>query len=70
MTSSVNPTNVRKLIGVFALRTCPHCHQEYMLGINGVQGGCDSCEGIVRNPVDNSIINMDITEETFKKRTQ
>lgn len=50
------------------IRTCPHCMEEYTLGIDGTVNGCDECEGIVRNPVDNTIINFEIDEETFVKR--
>jgi len=65
--NSVNPTNVKKLIGLFKTRTCPHCKKEYYLGLNGVQDGCDSCEGIVRNPKDNSVVNMELKDEFVKK---
>lgn len=41
---------IKKVIGIFKLRTCPHCLKEYTLGINGISGGCDECEGIVRLP--------------------
>jgi PHP family Zn ribbon phosphoesterase len=59
-----------KAINKMRERTCPHCSNEYTLGVNGVDSGCDECEGIVRNPVDNSIINFgDITEETFQRTT-
>jgi len=52
----------------FAIRTCPHCLSEYILGMFGTVNGCDACEGIVRNPRDGTIINMDINEEEFIKR--
>jgi hypothetical protein len=35
---------------------CPHCGQRYTLGKNGTVEGCDECEGIIRNHLDNSII--------------
>lgn len=41
---------IKKIIGVFKLKTCPHCLKEYTLGINGVNNGCDECEGIIRLP--------------------
>lgn len=37
---------------------CPHCKQTYELGITGTVDGCDECLGIVRNPIDHTIINM------------
>lgn len=56
--------NVKKLVKKFVERTCPHCLHEYTLGIDGVETGCDSCEGIVRFPngmIDYTAMNM----ETF-----
>lgn len=55
----------KQLTSKFVIRTCPHCLKEYTLGIYGTVKGCDECEGIVRNPRDGSIINMQIDEETF-----
>lgn len=36
---------------------CPHCEQEYQLGISGTVDGCDPCLNILRNPIDHTIIN-------------
>jgi len=38
---------------------CFGCGHEYTLGITGVVDGCDVCMEIVRNPVDNSIIEVE-----------
>ena len=35
---------------------CPHCLGSYMLGVNGTIYGCDVCLKIVRNQVDNTVI--------------
>jgi hypothetical protein len=51
--------DVEKLARKLRQRTCPHCSNEYTLGINGVEDGCDECEGIVRNPLDGTIIRDD-----------
>lgn len=32
------------------------CGKNYTLGITGTVDGCDTCEGITRNPRDHSII--------------
>lgn len=52
----------------FVIRTCPHCLQDYTLGINGVADGCDTCEGIVRLP--NGMIDYDAMNngEQFVRR--
>lgn len=42
--------SIRKIIGTMRQRTCKHCLKEYTLGIDGVDSGCDECEGIVRLP--------------------
>ena len=56
--------DVRKLAKKLTAKTCPHCMKDYTLGIDGVQSGCDSCEGIVRLP--NGMIDYDATySETF-----
>jgi len=31
-------------------KKCPGCRKQYTLGINGVDNGCDECEGITRLP--------------------
>jgi hypothetical protein len=41
---------------------CPHCEKKYRLGINGTVEGCDVCLSIIRNPLDNTIIET-INEE-------
>lgn len=38
------------------IKRCPHCRNKYTLGVDGVEDGCDSCCGIVRNPLDGSIV--------------
>jgi hypothetical protein len=56
--------NVNKLVKKFVVRTCPHCLSEYTLGVDGVETGCDSCEGVVRlsnGMIDYGAMNM----ETF-----
>ena len=58
----------KKVTSKFAIRTCPHCLCEYIIGLYGTINGCDACEGIIRNPRDGSIVNMNIDEETFIKR--
>lgn len=45
--------------------TCPSCKDTYTLGVNGTVHGCDRCEGVIRNPVDHSIID-DPFGEVFK----
>lgn len=42
-------------------KTCPHCLQEYYLGINGTVNGCDRCEGIIRDA--NGMIVTDYPNE-------
>lgn len=42
-TSTQHPNITRTMI-------CPHCLQEYELGLTGTVNGCDKCEGIVRLP--------------------
>ena len=49
-------------------RVCPHCHQEYALGITGVDSGCDECEGIIRLPngmIDYEAMNGDTFVRTM-----
>lgn len=36
---------------------CPHCEGKYILGVNGTINGCDECLGIIRNLIDNTIID-------------
>lgn len=43
-------TQLQKIVSVLKQRTCKHCLKEYTLGVDGVQAGCDECEGIVRLP--------------------
>jgi len=45
--TSLRPS-VNKLVKHFVVRTCPHCLKDYSLGFDGVETGCDNCEGIVR----------------------
>jgi len=66
--SAVSDQRKKQVTSKFVIRICPHCLCEYILGIYGTVNGCDTCEGIVRNPIDGSIINMNITEEEFIKR--
>jgi len=40
--------------------TCPHCGEAYILGVNGIESGCDACEGVVRNPIDNTIVEVNV----------
>ena len=40
---------------------CPHCKQVYTLGVDGVENGCDVCLGIVRNPLDGTVVEMDFS---------
>lgn len=35
---------------------CPYCRRVYILGLDGTVDGCDQCEGVVRNPLDHTII--------------
>jgi len=35
---------------------CPHCEKRYTLGVNGTVEGCDDCMNVIRNQVDNTII--------------
>jgi len=51
--------DLKKLAKKLTSKTCPHCSKEYTLGIDGVAGGCDRCEGIVRLP--NGMIDYDAT---------
>ena len=44
---------------------CLYCEGKYKLGFDGTVDGCDACLGIVRNPVDGSIIDTPITVEEF-----
>ena len=41
---------VLRLANKLKERTCRYCDRTYILGANGVDTGCDDCEGIVRNP--------------------
>jgi hypothetical protein len=36
---------------------CPHCQHKYTLGVNGTIDGCDACESVIRNTIDNTIIS-------------
>lgn len=42
---------------------CPTCKRKYILGIDGTVNGCDECWGIVRNPIDHTIVNDEINDE-------
>lgn len=37
---------------------CPHCEHKYTLGVNGTVDGCDECMHVIRNAVDNTIIDL------------
>ena len=51
------------------LLTCPTCLSQYILGITGTVNGCDCCWGIVRNPVDHTIITDDLNDELEDEMT-
>jgi len=36
---------------------CPMCEMPYALGVNGTVDGCDPCLRVVRNAIDNTIID-------------
>ncbi len=36
--------------------TCT-CGRGYILGMNGTVDGCDECQGVIRNPLDHTIID-------------
>lgn len=38
---------------------CPFCGRAYELGKTGTVDGCDECLGVVRNPIDHTIIEDD-----------
>lgn len=40
--------------------TCPSCQSQYLLGRTGTVDGCDKCQGIERNPLDGSIIQITV----------
>lgn len=46
---------------------CPHCEHKYILGKNGTVDGCDECLSIVRNPLDNTIIDDEDTLTDMEK---
>lgn len=46
------------MTAVLRSATCPHCHEGFTLGVNGTVNGCDQCLGILRNPIDNTIIDQ------------
>jgi len=59
-TMSTNQDQViEQFVRNYVSRVCPHCHEDYILGVDGVEAGCDICEGIVRNPIDHTIIYED-----------
>lgn len=60
---------LNKAVIKMRVRKCGHCGHEYTIGINGVESGCDECEGIVRNPRDGSIIYEDYSS-LFNKGEQ
>lgn len=37
---------------------CPYCENKYTLGKNGTVDGCDECMKVIRNAVDNTIIDL------------
>lgn len=39
--------------------TCPYCEKKYTLGVDGIGQGCDECLGVIRNPMDGTIIEDD-----------
>lgn len=45
---------------------CPHCEKRYTLGINGTIHGCDECENVIRNKMDNTIIEEDTMTDMEK----
>lgn len=30
-------------------KKCPKCGKNFILGVNGIIGGCDKCQGIIRD---------------------
>lgn len=38
---------------------CPHCERKYINGVNGTVDGCDECTKVVRNVLDNTVIEED-----------
>lgn len=63
--STTTAQTIEDIARNYVMRTCPHCFKEYILGVDGITNGCDQCEGIVRNPLDGSIINDNFTAEIF-----
>lgn len=47
---------------------CPMCEKEYTLGVNGTVDGCDRCLHVVRNAIDNTVI--DLLSEAYNKREE
>lgn len=45
-----------------AVLLCQHCGAAYVLGVRGTVMGCDSCEGVLRNPLDGTIIECVFNE--------
>ena len=47
---------------------CPFCENPYQLGVTGTVEGCDECLGVIRNPLDHTII-FDFNENFETKFT-
>jgi hypothetical protein len=45
------------------INICPHCEREFVVGVDGIEIGCDDCMGITRNPADGTIIEDYSTSE-------
>lgn len=54
---------LKKSVKKFAETECPICHSTYTMGVTGTKDGCDECLGIVRNPIDNTIIEDYIPQD-------
>lgn len=53
-------------MGNITVAICPHCLCPYALGVTGTVDGCDTCLGIDRNPIDNTIIEEDTLTDMEK----
>lgn len=52
------------------LSICPHCEEKYTLGQNGTIDGCDECLRVIRNAIDNTIIDLWDQAESEQENAQ